>query len=223
MVATIIRTAILYLIVTVAIRLMGKRQIGDMQPNELVITLLISEIAAIPLQDTNQPIINGVAAISILVVFEILVSTLALKSGIIRHLINGKAVILIRDGKIDQKAMKSVRVTVDDLLEMMRSKDVFDINEIAFAILEVNGELNVLLKSEYNTVTLGDLNIASKTSSPYLPIVIDGCGVKENMKLYNLKKKDIKLLSDKKDLNQKDVFLMLYEENGNYEIIKKEK
>lgn len=220
--ATVIRTAIIYLVVTMAIRLMGKRQIGDMQPNELVITLLISEIAAIPLQDSNQPVLNGVAAISVLVVFEITVSTLSLKLPFLRKLLSGKAVILIKDGKIDQKAMKSVRVTVEDLLEMARSKDVFDLDEIAFAILEVNGELNILTKSEYSPVVKKDLNINNTPAYPLLPVIIDGNTVKENAELLGIDEKELMNIERKSGIKRDKIFILLYDKSGKYEITKKE-
>ena len=152
MLTVTLRTAILYLFVTIAIRLMGKRQIGDMQPNELVVTLLISEIAAIPLQDVSQPILNGVVAIFMLVIIEILISVLALKSSKIRKLMNGQSVVIIKNGVVDQNAMKKVRMTVLDLIELLRIQNVFDISTVAFAVLEVNGQLSVLLKSKYQTV-----------------------------------------------------------------------
>ena len=116
MITTIVRTVILYVFVTLGIRLMGKRQIGDMQPNELVITLLISEIAAIPLQDTSQPILNGITAIFMLVILEIVMSVLAMKSMCIRKFMSGKSVVIIKDGIVDQKALQSVRMTVLDLV-----------------------------------------------------------------------------------------------------------
>ena len=140
MIAIIIRTLILYIILTLGIRLMGKRQIGDMQPNELVVTLVISEIAAIPLQDTDQPILNGICSIFVLVVLEILLSVLAMKNMAVRRLISGQSVIIIRDGVIDQTAMKKVRMTILDLIELLRGQDVFEIEDVAFAVLEVNGD-----------------------------------------------------------------------------------
>ena len=137
MITTIIRTVILYIFVTFGIRIMGKRQIGDMQPNELVITLLISEIAAIPLQDTSQPILNGIMAIFMLVILEIVMSVLAMKNQYIRKIISGKSIVVIKNGVIDQNAMKNVRMTVLDLIELLRGQNVFDISTVAFAVLEV--------------------------------------------------------------------------------------
>ena len=223
MISTVIRTAILYFVVTIAIRLMGKRQIGDMQPNELVITLLISEIAAIPLQDSNQPVLNGVSAISVLVVLEILISVCSLKFSAFRRFMNGKAVILIKDGVIDQKAMKNVRVTANDLIEMLRSKDVFNINEVAFAMLEVNGELSVLLKSSYQTVTPNDMNLTPKAATLPLPVIIDGEYVKDNLNIYGIKESDIKRETKKKKTAPENVFLMTADGENTFDIIKKEK
>ena len=159
MISTIIRTAILYVAVTFGIRLMGKRQIGDMQPNELVVTLLISEIAAIPLQDTDQPILAGLAAIFMLVILEIIVSVLAMKSFFVRKLVSGKSVVIIKNGVLDQHAMRSVRMTILDLVELLRGQDVFDISDVAYAVLEVNGDLSVLLKSGAQNVKVRDMNI----------------------------------------------------------------
>ena len=119
---SIARTVILYCFVVLAIRLMGKRQIGDMQPNELVITLLISEIAAIPLQDPARPILDGIIAIFVLVILEILCSVLSMKSLWIKKLMNGKSAVIIKDGQIDQKAMKKVRMTVLDLMELLSQR-----------------------------------------------------------------------------------------------------
>ena len=159
MIITITRTIILYIFVTLGIRLMGKRQIGEMQPNELVVTLLISEIAAIPLQDTSQPILNGVVAIFMLVILEILISVISMKSLFMRKIMNGKSAVIIKNGVIDQQMMKSVRMTVLDLVELLRGQDVFDISTVAFAVLEVNGNLSVLLKSSEQPATAADLNV----------------------------------------------------------------
>ena len=136
MITIIIRTVILYCFVILGIRLIGKRQIGDMQPNELVITLLISEIAAIPLQDTNQPVIDGIVAIFILVILEIIMSILALKNMTIRKFMSGKSVVIIKNGTIDQNAMRKVRLTVLDLIELLRGQNVFNISDVAFAVTE---------------------------------------------------------------------------------------
>lgn len=122
MVLTILRIFILYVLATAAVRIMGKRQIGELQPSELVITILLSEIAAIPMQDTDIPLLNSVVAVLLLVAFEIISSVISMKSRGARRLLEGNAVTVIRDGKIDQKEIKRLRYTVDDLLTALRQR-----------------------------------------------------------------------------------------------------
>ena len=219
LITTIIRTVILYFLVTLGIRLMGKRQIGDMQPNELVITLLISEIAAIPLQDTSQPILSGVTAIFVLVILEIVVSVIAMKSLIVRKLLNGKSVVVIKNGVIDQKMMKNVRMTVIDLIELLRGQNVFDITTVAFAVLEVNGGLSVLLKTAEQPATVKDLNINKETEFLSLPVISDGAIIKESLSALQLNRKDLLKKLGKTDI--KEVFLMTLDRSGKQTIIKK--
>ena len=181
MIITITRTIILYIFVTLGIRLMGKRQIGEMQPNEIVVTLLISETAAIPLQDTTQPILNGLVAIFVIVILEIMSSVLARKSRFMRKIMNGKSAVIIKNGVIDQQMMKSVRMTVLDLVELLRGQNVFDISTVAFAVLEVNGNLSVLLKSSEQTVTVGDIEAQKPPAALQLPVISDGKIIDESL------------------------------------------
>ncbi len=221
MISTIIRTIILYIVVTFAIRLMGKRQIGDMQPNELVITLLISEIAAIPLQDNEQPILVGVAAILVLIFLEISISVLSVKSFFVRKILNGKSVVVVKNGVIDQQAMRSVRMTVIDLIEQLRNKDVFNIADVAFAVLEVNGNLSVLLKKDAQTVTPKDIDLNLPDTPLALPVISDGKIVYESLRaLQATPQKIFKLLKHKSDV--KNVFLMTLDRDGNHTIITKD-
>lgn len=219
MIITITRTIILYIFVTLGIRLMGKRQIGEMQPNELVVTLLISETAAIPLQDTTQPILNGLVAIFVLVILEIMISVLSMKSRFMRKIMNGKSAVIIKNGVIDQQMMKSVRMTVLDLVELLRGQDVFDISTVAFAVLEVNGNLSVLLKSAEQPATVADLKIKKEKALLQLPVISDGKIVKESLDFVQADEKDIrkKLKGD----NISDVFLMTMDKEGNHNIIKR--
>lgn len=222
MISTIVRTAILYVAVTFGIRLMGKRQIGDMQPNELVVTLLISEIAAIPLQDSNQPIVAGLVAIFMLVILEIIVSVLTMKSFLIRKLFSGKSVMIIKNGVLDRNAMRNVRMTVLDLVELLRGQDVFDISDVAYAVLEVNGDLSVLLKSEAQNVKLRDMNMKCKNENLPLPVISDGKIIYESLKALEC---DVNFLKEKlksEKLAVNGVFLMTLDRDGNCNIIKRE-
>ena len=196
MIITITRTVILYIFVTLGIRLMGKRQIGEMQPNELVVTLLISEIAAIPLQDTSQPILDGVVAIFTLVILEIIISVTAMKSIIVRKLMNGKSAVIIKNGVVDQQAMKNVRMTVLDLVELLRGQNVFDISTVAFAVLEVNGNLSILLKSSEQPATSGDLKLNKEAAVLPLPVISDGKLINESLKALETDSGKIKKILD---------------------------
>lgn len=222
LIITAIRTVILYFIVTVAIRLMGKRQIGDMQPNELVVTLLISEIAAIPLQDATQPVMSGVMAISVLVVLEILISILAMKSFFVRKIMSGRSIILIKNGVLDQQAMRNVRMTVLDLVELLRGQNVFDISQVAFAVLEVNGGLSVVLKSDARTVTVGDMKLKVPKEGLSIPVISDGKLIKESLMALEISQKDIVKRLKRDNLTTEKVFLMTADRNRNYNIVKKE-
>ena len=223
MIAIIIRTVILYLTLTIGIRLMGKRQIGDMQPNELVVTLVISEIAAIPLQDQSQPVLYGICSIFILVILEILLSVAAMKNLGIRRLISGQSVVVIKNGVLDQEAMKKVRMTVLDLVELLRSKDVFSIDDVAFAVLEVNGDLSVLLKSQMQTLTPKDMNIKTKDAALPLPVISDGKIIRETLNALEIDKRELNRILAYNQVSAGDIFLMTIDRSKKICLIKKRK
>lgn len=221
MITTIIRTIILYVFVTFAIRVMGKRQIGDMQPNELVITLLISEIVAIPLQDISQPILSGVVAIFMLIVLEIVMSVLSLKSIKVRKFMSGNSVVIINNGVVNQNALKNVRMTVLDLIELLRGQNVFDISTVAFAVLEVNGELSVLLKSGDQPATVKDLGVKKEKAALPLPVISDGKVLKDSLTALNLNYEDLTKKLHANHTEIKEVFLMTLDRYDNISIVKK--
>lgn len=222
MIITVIRTVILYVFITIGIRIMGKRQIGDMQPNELVVTLLISEIAALPLQDPSQPIINGIISVFILVILEIFISFITMKSYTLRKIMNGKSAIIIEDGKINQDVMKKLRMTVLDLIELLRGQNVFDVSTVAYAVLEVNGDLNVLLKSNFQPATPTDLNLKTQPSKMQIPIISDGKIIKEAVNSIAKTESEIKEILNSKNLTESSVFLMTMSRDGKMNVICKE-
>lgn len=221
MITTIIRTIILYVFVTFAIRVMGKRQIGDMQPNELVITLLISEIVAIPLQDISQPILSGVVAIFMLIVLEIVMSALSLKSIKVRKFMSGNSVVIINNGVVDQNAMRSVRMTVLDLIEQLRGQNVFDISTVAFAVLEINGNLSVLLKSGDQPATVKDMGIKKERAALPLPVISDGKVLKDSLKALNITTEALNKKLHANHTTVSEVFLMTLDRYNNISIVKK--
>lgn len=138
------RTLILYFCIIVAVRLMGKRQVGEMQPGELVITILVSAVASVPMQDMDIPLGHGLVPVVTLIAAEVLMSALTLKWAPLRRLLSGKPVEVIRDGVVDRKAMGSLRMSLDDLMEDLRLEGIFDLRQVAFAQVETNGRLSVL-------------------------------------------------------------------------------
>ena len=222
MIIASIRTVLLYIIIIFAVRMMGKRQISEMQTSELVITLLMSNIASIPMQDTDQSMLSGIIPIMILLVCEILISYLMLKKSSIRRLICGKPVIVINNGKIEQQAMKQLRISTEDLYEQLRQKDVFDINEVAYAILETNGKMSVFKKSSFEPLTPNDLDIKKDESILQVVIVSDGEIAKSSMKICSLGTNWLYDTLKKENISLKDIFIMTADKYKNYQIIRKE-
>ncbi len=212
----------MYIFVTLAIRLMGKRQIGDLQPNELVVTILISEIAAIPLQDPTRPVITGIAAIFTLVILEIIISVIELKSQTVRQLMSGRAVVIIKNGKVDEKAMKRVRLTVLDLIELLRQSSVFDISEVAFAVLEVNGNLSVLRRSEFDSVQKKDMKIKREQSLLPLPVICDGKIIFSSLDELGISRSELDKELKKQKLSPEEIFILTADRDKNFKTVKKE-
>lgn len=223
MIKVIIRTALMYVFVILGVRLMGKRQIGDMQPSELVITLLISEIAAIPLQDFSQPISIGIVAIFCLVFLEIIASVLIMKSLRLRRIFSGKSVTVIKNGQVDQKAMKSVRMTVFDLTEMLRMQNVFSLDEVDTAILEVNGNLSVCQKGERMPPTAKDLSVTPTDEGISLPVISDGKIIDSSLSFFGKDRAWLYRYLNKSKENAKNIFVMTLNKNGEVITVKKEK
>ena len=144
MAVSLMRTVVLYLVVIIALRLMGKRQIGDMEPTELVITFMISELAAIPMQDISKPLLSGLLPILMLVGLQLILSCGLIKSSFLWRLFEGKSSILVKEGKISEPELRRNRMTVTELLEGLRAKGFIDVAAVKYAILETNGQLSVL-------------------------------------------------------------------------------
>ena len=185
MLVNLIRTIVLYLLVLLVMRLMGKREIGQLQPFELVISIMIADLASIPMSDVGVPIFNGIIPILGLLVMHLLISFCNIKSIKFRGVICGKPSILIYRGKIDEKVMKKERYTINELQERLRGKDVFNIGDVEYAILETSGEINVILKPEKRNPTLSDLNIKAQYEGIAYDLVLDGVIQYENLKKLN--------------------------------------
>lgn len=218
---TLIRAIIIYITVILAVRIMGKRQIGELKPHELVITVLVSQVASIPLEDNSMPLANMFIPILIFVSFEILASALSMKSFTFRNLLQGKPIFVIKNGKVDQEQMKRLRFTMDDLIDAVRQKDVFDISTVQDAVIETNGSVSVLQKAEHQPVTPKDLNLSVEENSTPISIVIDGKPVTEYFGKEKIKNSEIELLVQSADKNISDIMLLTIDDNGNTFIIPK--
>ncbi|TCL73232.1 uncharacterized membrane protein YcaP (DUF421 family) [Hydrogenispora ethanolica] len=181
-----IRAAILYLLVVLIIRIMGKHQIGQLQPYELVITILISELAAVPMQDTDIPLINGIIPILTLLLIQVTLSFISLKSAAARLVICGGPSVLIENGKIVERELSRLRYNLTDLLEQLRLKDVPNIADVEYAILETSGKLSIIPKSQKRPVTPADLQIATPYEGLPTTLIEDGAVNKRHLAKANL-------------------------------------
>lgn len=224
MTSVLFRCVIMYIAVISAVRLMGKRQIGELQPAELVITILISELASMPIQDMHLPLLSGIIPIFALVALEILISVIALKSVRARSVLYGHPLILIYRGKIRQKQMENARVTIDDIMEAMRNNGINDISEVDYAILETNGQLSIIEKNNRRAVCADDLSLKVSPSAglPHL-IIMDGQLLVSNLRECGLDRKWLRhQLSLQKISSPKQVFLMTVDDDNQVYLVKKQ-
>ena len=225
MIIVFMRSLILYLIVIIAVRVMGKRQIGELQPSELVITILVSNIATLPLEDLNIPLITGVLPVLSLVCFEVLMSWLSLKSPKIRKLISGTPKVVIRGGVLDKKVLRDLRYSVDDLMTALRGKGVFDISQVQYAVVETNGTVSVYEKYRYRTAENGDVmeftggTHSEKEYDPPVIVVSDGKVITQALEDVGLKEEWLNELLDRKKLRAEDIFLLSADKSGKYTLI----
>ncbi len=217
-----IRTIILYAAVILSVRLMGKRQIGELQPTELVITILISNIATMTIENEELPLMACLMPMFLLVTLEIIMSWLTLKNRRLRQLVSGSPQIIIRDGKIDQRQLRELRFSVDDVMESLRSNNVFDIKDVQFAIVETTGKISVYNKYSAREVTNSDMNFHKKSKNPPYVIVNDGIFLGKSFEVLGLNYDWYENILKKKNLETKDIFLMTAESDGTYNLIERE-
>ena len=202
---------------------MGKRQIGELNPHELVITILVSQIASTPLQDNAMPLANAFLPMLLLVSLEILASVVSMKSLRLRNLLQGRPVFLIRHGKPDEKQMRRLRFTVDDLVDALRQKDVFDLSTVEEAVVETNGNLSVRLKAEENPVTPKQLELPAPDAGIPVPVVTDGHIVTEYFGGEVRQEAHIVKALKKAHLRPGQQLVVTIDDSGNIFAVKKEK
>lgn len=178
-----VRTLILYLLVVLIVRIMGKHQIGQLQPFELVITIMISELAAVPMQDTDIPLISGIIPILTLLFIQVTLSLLSLKSETARRIICGGPSILIENGRIMERELTMLRYNINDLLEQLRLKNLPNIADVEYAILETSGKLSIIPKSQKRPLNPEDLKIETSYEGLPATLVVDGILKRSNLAL----------------------------------------
>lgn len=222
MLITIIRTVILYVFIVFSVRLMGKRQISELQPSELVITLLIADIASLPMENNDKPMLSGIIPTLILVSMEILVSILMMKSSRIRRIICGNPVVVIENGELKQDKMRALRITIEDLYVQLRQLGIFSIEDVEYCIAETNGKLSVLQKPEKRNPSAEDMNIQIEDTGLETVVISDGQFLNNSMYLCSTNQKKLKKILKKEKTRPEDVFIMTFNRNGDYKIINKE-
>ena len=217
-----IRAVILYMLLIFSVRFMGKHQIGELQPSELAITILISNIATLPVEDTSLPLLTGIIPILTLASLDVIMSWLGIKSKRLRNITCGKPVVIINNGRIDQKKMKEIRFTVDDLTEALHSQNIFDISEVQFAVVETTGAVSVYQKYEYRNVTNGDMKLKSKSIDPPEIVIDEGVIVNDALERLNLSEQKLRSILEKERLKVKDIFIMTLDSDMKHSIVRRE-
>lgn len=214
-----VRALILYVIVVIVMRVMGKRQVGDMQPFELSITILIAELAAVPMADTGIPITNGIVAILVLLVAEVVLSVVTLHSEQARSFICGRPAILVAQGKLVPSTMRQARVNMSDLMEQLRTKNYPDIADVHYAILETNGSLSVIPKGNSRPPVAKELGVV--VPDPMLPItlILDGDIHLANMKKAGITVEQLESKAKEQEVaDLRDVFFAQLNSSGQIDI-----
>lgn len=210
-----LRTLILYFLVIIVMRIMGKPQIGELQPFELVVAIILSELAAVAMSDTEIPLLNGIIPILTLLLAQVGLAYWTLKSQRARILVCGQPSILINKGNIVEGELRRLRMSINDLLEQLRVKNYANIAEVDYAILETNGELSVIPKSQNRPVTIKDLSIKGTPLNLPLSLIIDGSLLTTNLDNSDYDEKQLREILLKDNITDyKDIFFAFVDSTG---------
>ncbi len=202
---------------------MGKKQVGDLDPIEFVIILLFSELASIPMQDIDLPLVHSLVPIATLISLELIISALALKSRRLRLLLDGKPVIIVRHGEMDISIMKSLRYSIDELLELLRQEGYADIRDVEFAILENSGKISIIPSISGKVPSAKDLNLDLGLGAMPFPVILDGEIIHENLTSAGITEKKLNNLLHAKGIQSAtEVFYAVYDSCGEFYFQKKE-
>lgn len=214
MINIFVRVLILYILVLITMRLMGKRELGQMQPFELVIAIMIADLASVPMSDTGIPITNGIIPILALLLIQLVISIINLKSIWGRKIICGMPSILIYRGRIDEKVMKKEKFTINELQERLRQNNVFNIGDVEYAILETSGQLTVIQKPEKRNTIPEDFGIIPEYEGIPYDLVIDGKVMHENLKAIGRDYNWLFKQTEKFKIKPEDALVVTYDGKG---------
>ena len=219
----LIRTIILYIFIIIGIRLMGKRQVGELEPSELVLSLIIADLASVPMQDYGIPLLTGILPILALLAMTMILSVLTMKSVRFRALMCGRPSIVIRDGLVDQREMARNRLTIDELLEELRAKGYTDPATVKYAILETNGQLSVLPYANQKPPTAQQLQVSAEESGLPLVVISDGRLLEHNLRALGRDRKWLdQRLEERGCSGLEAVFLLLVDQTGSIYLARKD-
>lgn len=219
MVTILIRTLIIYLSLIFTMRFMGKRQLGELEVSELVTTLLLSEVASLPITNQDIPLFYALIPILTLMSLEILLSGALLRFPALKRLLSVRPTILIRQGKPDQTAMQKIRISSEELFSHLRQKDVTDPDEVAYAIAEPNGQISVILKAKDRQATTSELGLQIPERGIMHLIISDGQINQQNLTLSGHDRRWLTDILQKHKMTEKDVFLLLCDDHGQVRIL----
>ncbi len=214
MINMLLRTGLMYSLLLLTVRLLGKRQLGEMEPSEFVVSMLLANLATIPMEEPDVPILHGILPIALIFLAESVISYISLRSVSVRKFFCGKPVILIENGRISPENLRRTRVNLDELTMHLREKDIFDLSTVKFAILETNGQLSTLLYSKDQPPTAGDLGTQVPENQLPITLVSDGHIMEENLSLAG---KDLRWLHKelkKQNSSLENTFLLTIDGGG---------
>ena len=223
MLVLLLRTALIYCIIIFAMRLMGKKQLGELQPSELVSTILISNLASICIESPEIPIAGSVVPVLLIVCLEILISAACARSRKLAAFLSGNACIVVRRGVIDQEMLRRLRFSADDLLEALRAKDIFELEDVELAIVETNGSVSVCKRPGAETATLDDLNLKKPSDRlPHLPVLVQGEVDTALLQALGMEADLPDRLLKKENCPRQQALILLCNAAGDYRLIRKE-
>ena len=218
----ICRTILIYLCVLFAMRLMGKRQLGELQPEELVSTILISNLASISIESEDVPVTTSLIPLFLIAALELLGSALSFRSQKFFNVLSGRPKTVILNGEIDQNALRTLRLTTADLMEALRGKNVFDPREVSYAVIETNGTLSVALRPERESVRLADLQLKVEHCNATIPFVLDGQVLEDNLHWCDKDRAWLEATAEANTLLVSEILLLIGNETEDYFLLKKE-